>query len=311
MSFLTQKITLGVLKMRFIMVIPRKSLKNEKTIQYAEPLSELRKRNRLKKYKVGFAFCGGAVYGLAQVGVLRAFEKAGIKADCVAGTSSGSIVAAAYASGLSMDEIEKFGIHTGLNELYRFGMPRAGLVSSDALEDYISRHIGVTDFKKLRIPLAVVATDICSGEEVVFTQGPLGKAVRASCSIPGVYQPVDYSGRQLADGGLVENVPVEALKALGADVVIAVNVFGHPQIFPPATNVFQVLMRTWYFFVREQSTWRANADVVLEPDLRAYDQFDFSSAEEMLRVGEACAKAQIPKIRSVLEKRSLGNDEYF
>jgi NTE family protein len=293
------------------MVIPRKSLKIEKTIQYAEPLSELRKRNRLKKYKVGFAFCGGAVYGLAQVGVLRAFEKAGIKADCVAGTSSGSIVAAAYASGLSMDEIEKFGIHTGLNELYRFGMPRAGLVSSDALEDYISRHIGVTDFKKLRIPLAVVATDICSGEEVVFTQGPLGKAVRASCSIPGVYQPVDYSGRQLADGGLVENVPVEALKALGADVVIAVNVFGHPQIFPPATNLFQVLMRTWYFFVREQSAWRANADVVLEPDLRAYDQFDFSSAEEMLRVGEACAKAQIPKIRSVLEKRSLGNDEYF
>jgi NTE family protein len=293
------------------MAISRKSIKAEKTIQYAETIPELRKRNRLKKYKVGFAFCGGAVYGLAQVGVLRAFEKAGIKADCVAGTSSGSIVAAAYASGLSMDEIEKFGIHTGLNELYRFGMPRAGLVSSDALEDYISRHIGVTDFKKLRIPLAVVATDICSGEEVVFTQGPLGKAVRASCSIPGVYQPVDYSGRQLADGGLVENVPVEALKALGADVVIAVNVFGHPQIFPPATNLFQVLMRTWYFFVREQSSWRANADVVLEPDLRAYDQFDFSSAEEMLRVGEACAKTQIPKIRRVLEKHSLGNDEYF
>ena len=210
-----------------------------------------------------------------------------------------------------MDQMEQFGLHTGLNELYRFGMPRAGLVSSDALEDYVHRHIGVKDFKELRIPLAVVATDICSGEEVVFNRGPLGKAVRAPCSIPGVYQPVDYSGRQLADGGLAANVPVEALKALGADVVIAVNVFGYPQIFSPATNLFQVLMRTWYFFVREQTAWRANADVVLEPDLRAYDQFDFSSAEEMLRVGEACAKANLPKIRRVLADRTSGHDEYF
>jgi len=293
------------------MTPPRKISKNETSESFAETLLELRKRNRREKYRVGFAFCGGAVYGLAQVGVLRAFEKAGIKADCVSGTSSGSIVAAAYAAGVPMDQMEQFGLHTGLNELYRFGMPRAGLVSSDALEDYVHRHIGVKDFKELRIPLAVVATDICSGEEVVFNRGPLGKAVRASCSIPGVYQPVDYSGRQLADGGLAANVPVEALKALGADVVIAVNVFGYPQIFSPATNLFQVLMRTWYFFVREQTAWRANADVVLEPDLRAYDQFDFSSAEEMLRVGEACAKANLPKIRRVLADRTSGHDEYF
>jgi NTE family protein len=288
-----------------------RTVHEDPALKASETLPELRKRHRINRYKIGFAFCGGVAYGMAQVGILRELEKAGIQADCVAGTSAGAILAAAYASGLSLEQIEQFGVHTGWNELYNFGVPKAGLVSSDALEDYVHRHIGKERFEQLRIPLAVVATDLCSGEEVVFTKGALGKAVRASCSIPGIYQPVLFEGRQLADGGLVENVPVEALKALGADVVIAVNVFGHPQVFPPATNVFQVLLRSWYFFVREQKAWRANADFVLEPDLRSYDLFDFSSAEAMMRVGEACAKAQIPKIRHMLENHFLKPEEYF
>jgi NTE family protein len=283
----------------------------DKNPSFALTLPELRKSHHVKKHRIGFAFCGGVAYGMAQIGILRALTKAGIKADCVTGSSAGAILAAAYAAGLSLDQIEDFGVHTGWNELYGFGVPRVGLVSSLALEDYVRRHIGTLDFKELKIPLGVVATDICSGEEVIFTKGSVDKAVRASCTIPGVYQPVDYSGRQLVDGGLVENVPVEALKAMGADVVIAVNVFGHPQIFPPATNVFQVLLRSWYFFVREQNGWRANADIVLEPDLRAYDLFDFSSAKEMLRVGEACAKAQMPKIKRLLERRLAQSEEYF
>lgn len=277
----------------------------------AETLRELRKRHRVRPGSLGFAFSGGVAYGMAQIGVLRALEKAGIRADVVAGTSAGSILAAAYAAGMSLEQIEGFGLHTGWNELYRFGMPRAGLVSSDALEDYVRRHIGVTDFSKLRIPLAVVATDLCSGEEVVFSRGPLDKAVRASCSIPGVYQPVEFSGRQLADGGMVENVPVAALKAMGCDTVIAVNVFGHPQVFPPATNVFQVLMRAWTFFVREQAAWRDQADVILEPDLRAYDLFDFSSSEKMMRVGERCAEEQVPRIKRLLAKRTAFREDFF
>ncbi len=277
--------------------------KKAPVVPVAETLLELRKKHRVHRLKVGFAFSGGVSYVMAQIGVLKALLAAGIRADCVAGTSSGSILAASYAAGLSIEEIEEFAVHTSWSELYKLGMPGAGLVKSDALEDYVRRHIRVTDFKDLKLPLAVVTTDLCSGEEVVFTRGPLDKAVRASCSIPGVYHPVEFEGRQLADGGLVENVPVAALKAMGADVVIAVNVFGHPQVFPPATNVLQVLMRSWYFFVREQTEWRANADVVLEPDLRAYDLFDFTSSKEMLRIGQGCVKDQLPLIRRVLNRR--------
>ena len=274
-------------------------------------LNELKQTSPESRYKVGLALCGGVAYGVAQIGVLKALENAGIKVDCLAGTSAGAIIAAAYASGLSVSQIEEIGLNTNWGQLFSFRPSRKGLVSSGPIENYIRDFLKVETFEQLKKPLAVVATDICSGEEVIFTRGALDKAVRASCSIPGIYSPVELEGRQLVDGGMAENVPVKALKSLGADVVIAVNLFGHHQVFPPASNVFQILMRVWYFFVQEESVWREQADVVLEPDLRLFDLFDFSAGKEIIAAGEKEAQRQMPKIKQVIKRRFFFRPEIY
>jgi NTE family protein len=262
---------------------------------------QLSARGRSRRYRVGLALSGGVAYGLSQIGVLKVLERTGVRVDCLAGTSAGAIIAAGYAAGVPLEELEAMAVHTSFKQLFSLRPSRKGLVSSEPIERYVRDNFRVSTFEELVLPLAVVTTDICSGEEAVFTRGPLDRAVRASCSIPGIYSPVDLAGLQLVDGGLVENVPVRALRSLGADVVIAVNVMGHRKVFKKASNVIQILMRVWNFFVQENRTWAAEADVVLEPDLRIYDLFDFSSAAEIIRVGEKEAKTKLPVI-----KRSIG-----
>lgn len=294
--------------------MPKRSLKPKgRTRAKSEvlTLNELTAVTPESRYKVGVALCGGVAYGVAQIGVLKALEKAGVRVDCLAGTSAGAIIAAAYASGLPLSRIEEIGVNTSWGELFSFRPSRKGLVSSGPIEQYIQKYLKVGTFEHLKKPLAVVATDICSGEEVVFTQGPLDKAVRASCSIPGIYSPVELAGRQLVDGGMAENVPVKALRSLGADVVIAVNLFGHPQVFPKASNVFQVLMRVWYFFVKEQKAWREHADVVLEPDMRLFDLFDFGQGNEIIAAGEKEANRRMNEIRQVIERRFFFRPEIY
>ena len=292
--------------------MPKKTTAKKRT---KEPdfltLKELNRSGAESHYKVGLAISGGVAYGVAQIGVLKALEEAGIKVDCVAGTSAGAIIAAAYASGMPVSRIEEIGINTSWGELFSFRPSRKGLVSSGPIEKYIRGYLKVATFEELKKPLAVVTTDICSGEEVIFTKGELDKAVRASCSIPGIYTPVELGGRQLADGGMAENVPVKALKSLGADVIIAINLFGHHQVFPPASNVFQILMRVWYFFVREESAWRDQADIIIEPDLRLYDLFDFSQGKEMIALGYKEAQKHIPKIKQVIQRRFFFRPEIY
>src|SRR5580658_260567 len=288
--------------------MPKKAAKKQPNFYTLSQLKETASEN---KYKVGVALCGGVAYGVAQIGVLKALEKAGIQVDCVAGTSAGAIIAAAYASGLPVSRIEEIGINTSWGELFSFRPSRKGLVSSGPIEEYIHKYLKVEHFEQLKKPLAVVATDICSGEEVIFTRGALDKAVRASCSIPGIYTPVELEGRQLADGGMAENVPVKALKSLGADVVIAVNLFGHHQVFPPASNVFQILMRVWYFFVQEESSWREQADIIIEPDMTKFDLFDFSEGKEIIAAGEKEAKRQMHKIKQVIQRRFFFRPEIY
>ncbi len=279
--------------------------------QNAQTLAQLQRHCEPNRYKVGLALCGGVAYGVSQLGVLRELEKAGIRVDCLAGTSSGSIVAAAYASGMSIPEMEEFGLRTTWKELFKISLSKRGLVSSTPIQNYIRRHLKVDSFELLKKPLAVVATDLCTEEEVVFTRGPLDLAVRASCGIPGIYIPVETEGRQLVDGGMAENVPVAALKALGADVVIAVNVFGEAGVIPPATNVLQIFMRTWNTFVRAQTAWREKADVVIEPDLKRFDLFDFSKAPAILDEGAKATRAAIPRLRRILERRFFFRPEIY
>ncbi len=268
-----------------------------------ESLGQLSARRQRGRYRTGLALSGGVAFGLAQIGVLKVLEKAGVCIDCIAGTSAGAIIAAGYAAGVPLDELEAMAVHTSWGQLFALRPSRKGLVSSEPIERYVRDNFQVSRFEELVMPLAVVTTDICSGEEAVFTRGPLDRAVRASCSIPGIYSPVELDGRQLVDGGLVENVPVKALRSLGAERVIAVNVMGHRKVFKKASNVVQILMRVWNFFVQENRSWEQGADVILEPDLRIYDLFDFSAASEIIRVGEKETRSKLKQIKRLTGKR--------
>src|SRR6185436_4667309 len=151
-----------------------KKTKKKSVLENANPLNfrtlrQLREENEAGKYKVGLALSGGVALGVAQIGVLKVLEKAGIKIDCLAGTSAGSIIAAAYASGMPVERIEEIGVKTRWGEFYSFRPSRKGLVSSIPIEEYILKYLKVDTFEQLKKPLAVVATDICSGEEIIFT----------------------------------------------------------------------------------------------------------------------------------------------
>ena len=181
---------------------------------------------RFERPTIGLALSGGAARGMAHVGVLRALTENGIPIDCIAGTSAGSLVAGAFASGLSIDQIEDFGLKLRWRHIGRVTMSRLGVQSSERFEYDLRERLPITKFEELPIPFAAVATDLKTGVAVVMRdKGDVPFAIRASCTIPGWYVPViDEQGRQLVDGGLVAVIPSSVARALGADIVIAVDV---------------------------------------------------------------------------------------
>src|SRR5919199_1777404 len=179
-----------------------------------------------RRPRLGLALSGGAARGLAHVGVLKVFAEAGLSVDCVAGTSAGALVGGAFAAGMPVEEIERIGRSLRWRDLGRMTISRLGVQSNAFLEDYIRARFPVTRFEELPTPFAAVATDLHTGAAVVMRdEGDVAFAVRASCAVPGWYVPVvDSRGRQLVDGGVVANLPTSVVRALGAEVVVAVDV---------------------------------------------------------------------------------------
>src|ERR1041385_2538490 len=176
--------------------------------------------------RIGLALSGGAARGMAHVGVMRALLENDIPIDCVAGTSAGSIVGGAFAAGMSIDEIADLGRRLRWRHVGRITISRFGVQSNARLERYMRARLPIAKFEELLVPFAAVATDLKTGQPVVMKDhGDVPFAIRASCTIPGWYVPVtDSEGRHLVDGGLVAVIPSAATRALGADIVIAVDV---------------------------------------------------------------------------------------
>lgn len=177
------------------------------------------------KMKVGLALGSGSARGLAHIGVIKALIEEGIHIDYIAGTSIGALIAAVYAGG-GLDQLEEF-LHTVdwkmIASYADFVFPRVGLIQGDKINGFIERFLPVKTFEETNIPFTAVATDLVTGEEVLFKEGNLARAIRASISMPGVFQPVKYNGTYLVDGGLVNPVPANIVKAMGADFIIAVD----------------------------------------------------------------------------------------
>ncbi len=182
--------------------------------------------------RVGLALGGGGARGMAHVGVIRVLEREGIPIDCIAGTSAGSLAGAAYAGGIRGHDLVELALRLRWRDIVRPVWPRQGFVSFARLEDFVAELLGDPEFADLEIPYAAMAADLATGEQVVLKEGRVAPAVQASCSVPGIATPVAIDGRLLADGGVVNNLPISAVRALGADVVIAVGLGWPPGEYP-------------------------------------------------------------------------------
>jgi NTE family protein len=216
----------------------------------------------------------------------------------------GSILGAAYASGAPLARIVETCRTLRFRDIARWRVSRLGLASNRRLENLIERVFDSRHFEDLRIPLAVVATDLSSGEPVVFTQGSLADAIRASCAFPGLFEPVEIGTRCLADGGLVAPVPTRAARDLGAATVIGISVGMQDGHRGAPTNIFQVVSRAVSAAQKHQlEVWERHADLVLRPDVQSLAWDDFHRAEEAITAGAAAARRALPRIEKLLRQR--------
>jgi len=265
---------------------------------YAEPLpGEPPKRLRL-----GIALGGGFARGIAHLGVLSVLEKENIPVDYLAGTSAGAMLAIAYASGHPIAEIVAQARATRFKDFGNWRLSWMGLASNQKLEHYPRKYLGVSTFEELKIPLAIAATDLGKAEPVYFTSGPLGPALRASCAYPGMFVPVELNGRVLVDGFLSAPVPVDAVRKMGADVVIAVFLEAANNRKP--TSIVDVIGLSFAILQRHADLeWRRTADIIIEPVVKDFLWDDFEKTSELIAAGEAAARAALPKIRAALEPK--------
>jgi NTE family protein len=242
---------------------------------------------------------------MAHVGVLRALVENDIRFDCIAGTSAGSIVGGAFAAGMSVDEIRQFGLTLRWRDIGRMTMSRLGIQSNERLEQYLRARLPVTRFEELQIPFAAVATELKTGAAVIMRdEGDVPFAIRASCAIPGWYVPVaDQNGRQLVDGGLVAVVPSTMTRALGADIVIAVDVNSAGATFiGPTSSMIGVLFHSMMVVQKTASRHQLEmADLVITPKVGHIRWDEMGRAEELMVAGYEAGLKKIPDIRDLID----------
>jgi NTE family protein len=253
----------------------------------------------VKTPAVGIALGGGFARGLAHVGVLKVLEEEGIPISFVAGTSVGSVIGAAYCSGVSAKELEEIASLVRFKHFARWTISRLGIASNDRMTGFLKKVVKARTFEELRIPLAVTATDFVTGDPVVFRSGDLIDPVRASCAYPGMFLPVNINGRLLIDGLLAHAVPTVPLRDMGADRVVGVYLSAHWVNLTGPRHVFDVIGQC--FSIAQQKMcglWESAADLILTPDVRGFSYDGFERANELIAAGEAVTRAALPKIKA-------------
>jgi NTE family protein len=248
--------------------------------------------------KVGIALGGGFARGLAHIGVLKVLEEEGIPVDFIAGTSVGSVIGAAYASGISAKELEEIASLVRFKDFSRWTFSRFGLFSNDKMAVFLRKVLRCKTFEELRIPLAIAATDVVTGDAAVFTKGDLVDPVRASCAYPGMFQPVKVDGRLMVDGLLAHAVPAMPLRDMGADRVVSVYLAAHWVKPGGPRHVFDVIGQCFSIAQERMcGPWKAASDVILQPEIGEFAYDDFIRSKDLIRCGEAAAREAMPKIR--------------
>ncbi|MDD5241483.1 MAG: patatin-like phospholipase family protein [Sulfuricella sp.] len=270
------------------------------------PASKVSPVPKLSAPKVALVLGGGAVRGFAHIGVIKTLEAHGIVPDLVVGTSAGSVVGALYAGGYSGFELQKVAFQLEQETIGDLVMPDRGFVKGEMLQNFVNRALQNRPIERLNKTFAAVATELQSGEVMVFRRGNTGMAVRASSSIPGVFQPVNIGGREYVDGGLVSPVPVRIARGMGADIVIAVDISSKPR-YGKVKDSIDIFLQA--FNIMGQTIGRyelAEADVVIRPQIGAIGAAEFDQKHLAIMEGEKAALAALPLIRSRLLQQKAG-----
>jgi NTE family protein len=257
-----------------------------------------------RKPVIGLALGAGAARGFAHVGVIKALEAQGIRPDIVVGSSAGSVIAALLASGATGNDLNRLALNLDEATIADWGLPFAGrfggLIKGDALQSMVNREVQNKSIEQMRIPLGIVATELQSGKGVLFRSGNTGLAVRASCSIPGVFQPAVIGGKEYVDGGLVAPVPASYARQMGATLVIAVNISSEP-VHQDASGTFGIMQQTISIMQRSINQHELKgADIVITPHLKQMSSGDFKSRNAAILAGEVAAQEQIALIKEKL-----------
>jgi NTE family protein len=256
--------------------------------------------------RIGLALGGGAARGFAHVGVIQVLEEAGIRPSLVSGTSAGSLVAAFYASGKTGKQLQTVAETMEEATFADWTLPlfNRGMLRGDALARYVNGQVGARLIEDMAMPLGIVATDLNSGQSMLFQRGDTGTAVRASSAVPAVFQPVRIAGREYVDGGLVSPVPVRAARQMGAELVIAVDISSAPE-GNLSGGTLDVLLQTFsimgksinYFELKE-------ADIVVKPALLGVASADFSARKKSIEAGRKAMLQLMPQLRAAIAAKT-------
>lgn len=258
-----------------------------------------------KPPKIALVLGGGAIRGFSHIGVIKVLQAEGIVPDMVVGTSAGSVAGALYAAGLSGYDMQGIAFEIDKATVMDWSVFGKGMLKGEALQDFVNKAVGNKSIENLKIPFACVATRLDTGEAVLFQRGNVGTAVRASSSVPGVFEPVTINGVEYVDGGLVSPVPVRYAKQMGADFIIAVDVSSPPSA-APTTGKVDVLMRTFDIMGKSIRNWELPlADVLVRPDLSRVSSTDIEAKHQAILEGERAMQAAIPQLREKLRQRQL------
>ena len=260
-----------------------------------------------RKIKIGLALGGGAARGFAHIGVIKALEAQGIYPDLVVGTSAGSVVGALYAAGNTGFQLQKIAFDMDEAAISDWAMPlfgkSTGVLKGEALQAYVNKAVNNQPMEKLKVPFGAVATDLKSGQPILFQRGNTGMAVRASSAVPGVFQPVTIGSRSYVDGGLVAPVPVRFARDMGADFVIAVNISTQADVQATVSSV-DVIMQTFSIMGQRINQYELkDADIVIAPSLGKMAGNDFAGRNQAILAGEQAAALVMAQIKQKLEAK--------
>lgn len=256
-----------------------------------------------QEIKIGLALGAGAVRGLAHLAVLDVLKREGIRIDCIAGSSIGSLIGGVYAAGLPVKYIKELAREIDWDHITDITFPRQGLIKGDKFLSFLELITQGKDIEDLDIPFAAIACDIEEGEHIVIKEGSLAKAIRASTSIPGIYVPFKHQDRLLVDGGVLDTIPVSTVRDMGADIVIAVDV-GVKEVNDRVKNIFDILFNTFDIMQHELEKHKTlAADIIIRPDLADCSGFDLDQVDKCLSVGYSAVEEILPDLIKLIKER--------